>query len=57
MSDPSFVHVLPSGVEPTEDPVGPHPLELAEIEQRVREIELSRAAAVISSSTYMVDGA
>jgi hypothetical protein len=54
MSEPDFVHVLSSGGTVNDDVVGPHPLEIEEIDCQVREMEQSRAAAEVSSRDYLI---
>lgn len=54
MNGPDYVYSLSSGVQPTGDPVSLHPLEIEDIDQQVREIELHRARAAVSCRDYLI---
>ena len=56
-SEPDFVHALACGAHPTDDPVTPHPVILADIDQQTCEMEEARAAALVSGAGYLVFGA
>lgn len=54
--EPDYVHLLSSGAQPTDDVIGPHPLELEQIDQQMWEMELARAAAAVACRDYLIVG-
>lgn len=49
------VRSLSSGAEPTSDPITLHPIVAEDVERQMREMELSRAKAAVSSRDYMIN--
>lgn len=53
-STPSFVRDLRSGAEPAAEPLSLDSESFRDLADRVREIEASRAAAVVSGRDYVI---
>lgn len=49
-----FVHRLSSGAQPTSEEVGPHPVEVEDVDRRMREMEQARDAAAVSGDDYLM---
>ena len=54
MHEPDYVRPLGSGAQPTDDDVSPHPAIIEDIEQQMREMQLARDAAAVSSRDYLI---
>jgi hypothetical protein len=49
-----YMQPLSSGAEPTSDPITLHPIVAEDVERQMREMELARAKATVSSRDYMI---
>ena len=54
MIEPSFVHMLSSGAERSDDETSPHPLEIEDVDRQMREMQLVRDKAAVSARDYLI---